>query len=653
MAHGQAGDAPLPVTNTRHWNLGAKLVLVAAPFLLLALGAIAVTLWVSWQLEGGAAAVNEAGRLRMQAYRMSLSISVAQPDRVREQALAFARDLEAVRIGDPERPLFIPWDDTVRARFVSVQQSWALHRNRWVSGSVGDMQALQSETASLVAAIDALVQGIEAHMSRWTDLLHLSQLFTMALAVLGTSVLVYAGFLFVLEPLGLLKQAIGRIQGGDLSARVHQVSSDEFGTLADGFNGMASQMQSMYHNLEARVADKTAELQEKRERLEALYGVTSLVAKATGLQELASGFVQQLRPVAKADAVALRWSDESNARYLMLAADGLPTDMVEAEHCVHAGDCHCGSVGPQTGLRVIPIRSLSPGRMQHCARAGFETIVSIPIRLHDKLMGEVDLFYHAHYLVSDSDRSLLEALTAHLAAALENVRLRALEREAAVSEERSFLARELHDSIAQSLAFLKIQVQLMQDALVQDDVAQARAVLEEINMGVRECYADVRELLVHFRTRANAEDIEPALQTTLRKFELQSAVPTTLRIEGHGMPLAPDQQVQVLHIVQEALSNIRKHAKATHVWLEVRQQPQWRFEIRDDGIGFDANPDIHDETHVGLRIMRERAERIGGQLELIATAGRGTSVILNLSAAHAQSSAQSGVASNGELASVA
>ena len=159
-----------------------------------------------------------------------------------------------------------------------------------------------------------------------------------------------------------------------------------------------------------------------------------------------------------------------------------------------------------------------------------------------------------------------------------------------MSQERSLLARELHDSIAQSLAFLKIQVQLMRDALASGDAdAHRSAVLGEIDTGVRESYGDVRELLMHFRTRANAEDIEPALQTTLRKFEHQSGLKASLQMQGQGLPLAPDLQIQVLHIVQEALSNVRKHARASQVWLDVQQQPQWRFEVRDDGVGFDAD----------------------------------------------------------------
>ena len=126
-------------------------------------------------------------------------------------------------------------------------------------------------------------------------------------------------------------------------------------------------------------------------------------------------------------------------------------------------------------LRVIRIEATAPAALPHCARAGFATLVSIPVRLHERLMGEVDLFYHAQIELTPAERSLLEALTAHLAGAMENLRLNALEREAAVAQERTFIARELHDSIAQSLAFLKIQVQLMRDALGSGDDATRAA----------------------------------------------------------------------------------------------------------------------------------------------------------------------------------
>ena len=616
----------------RHWSLGVKLMLVGAPFLLLALVSIAATLWVSWQLDGGAAAVNEAGRMRMQTYRLSLSVATEAVDVLPGQIAAFERSLETLRAGDPSRPLFMPWDDAVERQFALVESDWQRFRRSWIAQTPGSIEDLPAAAAAFVASIDKLVFHVEEHLSRWTALLHLLQMAMMALAVLSGAVLLYTGYLFVLEPVAQLKQAIKRIQEGDLGARVAPVTRDEFGTLAEGFNGMAARLQSMYRGLEVKVAEKTLELEEKRERLQNLYEVTSLVARATTLDELARGFVHSLTRIARADGVALRWSDEANQRYLMLAAEGLPSAMVEEERCVFAGKCHCGALPARTELQVIALQEAPAAKALHCVQAGFKTAISVPIRLHERPMGEVDLFYFSQAVPSAAERSLIEALTSHLASAMENLRLSALQREAAVSHERNLIARELHDSIAQSLVFLKIQVQLMQDALRADDRTRMEQVLAEIDAGVRESYGDVRELLLHFRTRTNAEDIEAALATTLRKFELQSGLGATLDMQGNGLPLSPDMQLQVLHIVQEALSNVRKHAGASHVWLDVAQQPEWRFEVRDDGCGFDQEAGPADETHVGMRIMAERAERIGAQLEVTSRPGRGTSVVLTLPA---------------------
>jgi two-component system nitrate/nitrite sensor histidine kinase NarX len=618
---------------SRQWTLGAKLALVALPFLLAALCAIATLVYMSWQIEGGAAAVNEAGRMRMRTYRIVLSVGATDMQGLSQQVAEFERSLQLLRSGDAERPLFVPWDSVVRERFAVVERDWVAFRGRLPDSTppgAATMADLGADAVAFTLDIDAFVADIEAHLSRWTALMHLLQVAMMGVALVGAAVLVHAGYRFVLEPLGLLERAIHRLQGGDLGARVARSSTDEFGTLAEGFNDMAEQLQSMYRDLEGRVREKTAQLEEGRGRLECLYEVTTLVAKAATLDELARGFNRSIARIAHADGVALRWSDEANRRYLMLASQGLPQAMTDAEQCMAAGDCHCGSPLASPGARVISIRTMQPVRMQHCAQAGFETVVSVPIRLHERLMGEVDLFFHARITISEAERSLLESLTVHLAGAMENLRLDSLGLEAAISQERGLLARELHDSIAQSLAFLKIQVQLMRDALADGDATQVQHVLGEIDIGVRESYGDVRELLMHFRTRANSEDIEPALLTTLRKFEHQSGLKASLRMVGQGIPLPPDTQIQVLHIVQEALSNIRKHARASHVWLDVQQAPQWRLEVRDDGLGFAEGKGVPDETHVGLRIMAERAERLGAQLDVMSSPGRGTSVVLTL-----------------------
>jgi two-component system nitrate/nitrite sensor histidine kinase NarX len=636
------GQAPLVEPASREAGLGLayKLFTVGGAFLLLALASIGLTLWVTWQLEGGAAAVNEAGRMRMRSYQLALGLmhegrpgqAVSQAD-IAQRLKGFDDSLVLLRGGDSERPLAVPWDEDTLARFDGVVSDWAVLRGQALKIAQGAAPAddLGSRVDAFVGRIDAFVMAIEAHIARWTALLHTFQLAMMALAVLSALTMLYVGHVVVLDPVARLQRALRRIEQGDFSVRVTVNSRDELGALADGFNSMAENLQALYGNLESKVREKTAGLEIKQQRLAALYGVAAFVAKADNLQALSQGFARQIREIAHADAVAIRWSDEANERYVLLASDCLPQIMAQEEQCIRPGDCHCGAEvkpGEKGKLRVIPIldesrHALASGEgasvVEHCVRAGYTTLVSVPLGLHQRVLGEVDLFYRGVPQLSDEERGLFEALASHLAGAMESLRAAALDRESAVAGERQLLAQELHDSIAQSLAFLKIQMQLLRDAMAKGDQAAIATSMGELDAGVRESYSDVRELLLHFRVRTQTEDIEPALRETLSKFEHQTGLRTHLSIQSQGLPLPADLQIQVLHIVQEALSNVRKHAQAAQVWVEVQTQPEWRVRVRDDGRGFDVAAGPPDDTHVGLNIMHERAQRIGAQVHLQST----------------------------------
>jgi two-component system nitrate/nitrite sensor histidine kinase NarX len=607
-------------------SLALRLVLTGVVFLAVALASITVSLWVTWQLEGGAAAVNEAGRLRMMTYRMAFNAAEGRRTELGAHTESFERTLNLLRDGDPSRPLFVPASDETQEAFTQVRSSWAEFL-----GSVAPaaQQRVDAERAhALVRSIDRLVGAIEHRLAYWTAALRTFQLAMAALAVVGAVLLLYTSHVLVLEPLRRVGAAIASLRAGNLGVRVAPPSTDELRELADGFNTMAERLQGQYASLEEKVRVKTADLQAQRERLAALYEVSAFVAQAETLDELSKGFVKLVRTIARADGVALRWSDEDNQRYVMLAQEGLPPAFAALEQCLPTGDCHCGQAAGSGRSRIIPIRRDDDSR-GHCAKAGFETLMTVPVALHHRVHGEIDLFYRSPAGSAQPDRSLLELLASHLAGGMEALRSAAAEKEAAVSTERALLAQELHDSIAQALAFLKIQVQLLRSALGRRDEAAVDRTVAEIETGVLESYGDVRELLLHFRTRADAEDIEPALRTTLRKFQLQTGLDTSVEVTGHGVALPNDVQVQVLHIVQEALSNVRKHAGATAVQLKVQQVPAWTFTVSDDGRGFDTAGQV-DEDHVGLRIMAERAARIGARLQVNSQPGLGTTVQLTL-----------------------
>ncbi|PUA98560.1 two-component system nitrate/nitrite sensor histidine kinase NarX [Acidovorax sp. 107] len=611
-------------------SLSAKLLAMGAGFLLVALASIGLTLWVTWKLEGGAAAVNEAGRLRMNMLRMVLVLQTEPPEAVRDRARQFDASLELLRTGDPSRPLAVPWSDETRMRFDGIRARWTEARAGWVSALPPDRAQILVEADAFVQQVDGFVDAIEVQIAGWTAALHLFQLFMMALAIVAAVTFMVMSYLLVINPVARLQQAQVRLRQGELGTRLPVDTDDEFGQLSAGFNLMAHAMQASHDELEHKVREKTASIAVQNQRLAALYEVSALASTASSLELLAQGFVQQIRRVAGADAVAVRWSNEANERYVLLAGDGLPATMAEGEHCLHTGSCLCGQPQAQARTRVIPITPSTDVALPHCRDAGFETMVTIPVKMQLRMLGEVNLFFRSPVEMTDELRDLLEAMTRHLASAMEGLRATALEREAAVAEERSLLARELHDSIAQSLAFLKIQTQLLRDAVARGDVAKRDRSIGELDMGVRECYSDVRELLVHFRTRTSDEDIESALRATLSKFEHQTGMATTLGMVGHGLPLAQDVQIQVLHMVQEALSNVRKHSGSTRVDLLVHRHPRWRFEVQDNGTGFDVTSVPPDSLHVGLGIMRERAQRIGAVVQVESTPGQGTRVCIEL-----------------------
>ena len=611
-------------------SLSAKLSRIGAVLLLLALVSIGLTLWVTWQIEGGAAAVNEAGRMRMQTWRLSSAVQAQlAPEQIAALVAEFDKSLLLLRHGDASRPLFVPWDDAVRREFAQVQALWQAERNQWLQP--GGLDALRSQrlAGDFVTATDRFVLAIEHQLSGYTAVLNLFQLLMMALAVMGAVVMLYTGYMYVINPLAHLRRGLEHIEAGKFQTRVDVDTQDEFGQVAAGFNRMAVTLESLYGGLEAQVQSKTVRIEAQRARLEALYEVSAFLARASTIEELSRGFIQRVRAVMGADAAAVRWSDDANQRYLMLASDALPPDILEEERSLIAGACACGNLQPDARIRVIPIRSHEAMPMQHCAKAGYESLVSVPVRLQQRLIGEIDLFFRKPLQLSADETELLDALASHLASALEGLRANALEREAAVGEERSSLASELHDSISQSLAFLKIQAQLLRKAIDRQQPEQVQSTLDELDEGLRESIGDVRELLVHFRTRTNTEHIEGALQETLLKFQHQTGLPSQLVIRGTGLPLPPDVQLQVLHVLQEALSNVRKHAHASQVSLEVDKGERWRFTVRDNGCGFDTDRE-QGETHVGMKIMRERAERIGARIGLTSSSEQGTAVVLTL-----------------------
>jgi len=391
-------------------------------------------------------------------------------------------------------------------------------------------------------------------------------------------------------------------------------------------------LQALYQTLETRVEEKTRTLAERTSRLATLYDMAAFLNLAQSRSAMCEGFIKRVQHAFGAASAGVRLATvEGNL--VFFASHDVPQAIVEHEQCVRVGECGCGQAAA-TGQTVVQIHaSGKPQGLAHCRRAGFSTAVATPIEAHGEVLGVFNLFFVEARPIGVEERSLLDTLGQHLGAGLENARLGALEKEVAIADERNLLAQELHDSIAQSLAFLNLQVQMLDEALANSDGARAKTTVADIHAGVQECYRDVRELLTHFRTRLPPADIRAALRTMASNFERRTGLPVEFVATGTGIALTPDRQLQLLHVVHEALSNARKHSSCSKVTISLSCGHDYRVSVRDDGKGFDPEHVDHLGDHVGLHIMNERAARAGGRMRVLSQPGAGTEVVLEVPAA--------------------
>jgi two-component system nitrate/nitrite sensor histidine kinase NarX len=616
-------------------------------YFLVALIAISSTLYVSWRLEGGAAAINDAGSERMRSYHIAFLLSqyVRQPSVEMRHAIEakvdqFERVLSDLKHGDPRRPLSLPKDKEVHAQMGKLNRLWKddikPRIQRMLEMPVQAEQEKMLEeyhpvVESFVNDVNDLVAMVENSNARATMLLRTFQIGLISLALVGTILLMNLFSIMVVRPVNRLREGIQRMGKADFGVRLQVANRDEFGELAEGFNQMADELQDLYATLEQRVEEKSRSVEMKNRELAALYDVAAFLNSSTATEPLCGIVLDKLANLIGARDGVVRLVDPKGEQLQIVASRGVSKNFLEEETCLAIGNCLCGKVA-RDGIAMsadfsAPFQQVP---LHTCKQDGFQAVVAVPIRSKQQVLGMINLFFETPRILPASEIRLLESVGQHLGVAIENQRLVAREKEMAVSEERNLLAQELHDSIAQSLAFLNIQIQLLHADLQEEQIGTALQGLEQIREGVQESYDDVRELLVHFRTRVGSADLETAVRSALEKFEGQTGIHATFSHRGAVPDMPPEHVLQAMHIVQESLSNVRKHARASRVDVELACDGECTLDIRDDGKGFDAAHDPGD-THVGLSIMRERAHRIGAELTLESKPGQGTRVRLVIS----------------------
>ena len=627
---------------TRNYRLGRRLVTSALVALCFGLAMVFGTLWLSWTLEGAAAAINDAGSLRMQAVRIALVMDQEQRARIPELISEVDTTFAQLRQGAPARPLRLPMSDLVQAQFDQVQGIWSMQlmpvAHRYYSGSLTSERALMAYRLVLqdfLAQANTLVQFVEQQNARDTALLRASQFGLVVLMIAGCVAVIYLLYGWIIRPVEALRHGVSQMAERNFSYRVPVEGKDELGELAQGFNDMAEQLSEQYAELERRVQEKTERLAFQNKELSTLYEFSAYLSQTGDIRTKSDGFLSRLIAYFGADGGTVRILSPSNSSLHITVHQGLSPELVKLEHCLHLGDCLCGQAAEKRITLVHNFRNLPTEQSLPCQQEGFASVAVAQISYAGKQLGIYTLHFQVPRAFSDDDRRLFESLGQHLGIAIENQRLLAQTRELAIAEERTLVAQGLHDSIAQGLNFMKLQMQMLKDSISRENREEVEQVIELLELGVRESYDDVRELLTNFRSKVGDGDFMSALHMTAERYRKQTGVRVSVNLNDRGAPLPAEQQLQVLFVVQEALSNVRKHANASHVSIDLVNQEDFEVCVQDDGQGFDPdNAQIQAEQHIGLKIMNERAARVNADLKITSAPGKGTRVCLTLKKDH-------------------
>ncbi|MDR7418725.1 MAG: GAF domain-containing sensor histidine kinase [Armatimonadota bacterium] len=382
----------------------------------------------------------------------------------------------------------------------------------------------------------------------------------------------------------------------------------------------------------ARLFGETAA---RRREAEMLYRLGTEITALSDVERVLQLVVASARELLASDAALLSLLDDTHGRLVIRAATGLRTDALMGV-TMSAGQGVSGRV-VQTGQPLIVSDYVADPGITHeldgiIRQEGLQTFLGVPVSARGRTIGCLTVAFRRVRPVTDDDVRLLARMANQAAIAIENARLYEQVQSLAILEERDRLGREMHDSLGQSLGLLNLKVKLVEDLVAAGRIAEAQEELAQARQTIREAYDEVRHAILGLRTSGAREDLEVALRVQVARFREQARLPVTLDVRGVIPPVPALAAVQITRIVQEALTNVRKHAQATTVtvalWVE---DGRLCVQVSDDGRGFDvAATTAEAGARFGLETMRERAEGIGGTLDIRSTPGRGTTIALTV-----------------------
>lgn len=512
-----------------------------------------------------AEAINLAGSLRMQSYRLAWDARL-EPRLLADHLVQFQQTLDAPVLQRLDGP-WVP--RKVINHYQRLRAGWPVLAQHLHDNAA---EAWRRQMPDYVGEIDRFVLELQRYAELKMRVVAISSLTGLVAIVALALMTIRFTRQQVVKPLNALVTASRYVENGNFAfPPLHVQQPNELKVLSHTFSSMAAQLQSHYQLLEQRVRDKTRDLTQANHTLSLLYESSQI---------LTSG---PLHP-ALFDNVLAR----------VLAREDLAFIRLEGEQFIFES----GHIDPSSTWHHLPLQQDGhPIGTLH-----WQTTVTAP------------------------PEALMQSLAAMLGRSVWIWQLQKQHQQALLIEERAIIARELHDSLAQALTYLRIQLTLLRRNVNTDDRA-AHNIIAEFDRALAEAYRQLRELLATFRLTIEKSDLVAALRAMIASLQTQSEAEIQFTCQPGLQDLDAQQQVHVLQIAREALLNAIRHANAQLITLDYQHADTGEhvLTVTDDGIGISSMKEP--PGHYGLTTMTERAERLAGALQ-ITTQQRGTLVTL-------------------------
>ena len=476
----------------------------------------------------------------------------------------------------------------------------------------------------LIATISfsALTAGVPGNLSAYIP-------WFSAAAIVLVVTLAFTVWRVLLDPLLRLCKWADLMRGVNLDARVNVDHRSDFYELANDINMLGNMINQLSRETEIQLQKHTEYISRESQSLAILYDVASSINLSRDINELFQKSLDSLCQNLRARAGVIRQiTDNSKLEVVATYGDVNRLFLDNVNNLLpYRASSEASFRGPEKLSSTIILGPAETGDDEMLQ------VVTVPVLYRDNRSGVINLFFsQSENTDLDNYNELLLSIGQHLGTALDRYQLDEDESQLLLLQERTRLSHELHDSLAQTMASLRIQVRILDEIFHSGDEPGIWDQLERVEYTIEQANNELRELIAHFRIPMNKRGLISSIEESIRQIQQDTDIQIYLQNEWATEELPASTELQVLRIVQECLTNIRKHSQAGSARIllrALRGGGGHYILIEDDGIGFDETKiEPVGGQHLGLSILRDRAGQINGEITIDSEPGDGTRVTL-------------------------